>query len=101
MIGQNYSAMYLKTAVESAVDAGISAAAKHGISGHSAALRWTVYHGILDPKHGDSVIIGASSVEQLKQNLDVIAEGPLPEDVAAAYGKIYEGLGKDEIPYHF
>ena len=32
-------------------------------------------------EHGDAVIIGASSIAQLKENLEVCDAGPLPEEV--------------------
>jgi aflatoxin B1 aldehyde reductase len=94
--------MYRKPTIESAVDdRELLVVESYGISGHSAALRRALYHSILHSKYGDGVIIGASSVEQLKQNLDIIAEGPLPQEVAAAIGKIYRGIAADRIPYHF
>jgi aflatoxin B1 aldehyde reductase len=89
-------AMYRKPTVESAVDRELW------------SLRVMGYRGILQicisqyyRKYGDGVIIWASSVEQLRQNLDIIAEGPLPQEVAAAIGKIYRGIADDRIPYHF
>jgi aflatoxin B1 aldehyde reductase len=87
--------------VESAVDSARSVAMSYGISGHSAALRWTLFHSILDTQYGDSVIIGASNLEQLEQNLDIIAEGPLPKEVAEKMGSTYSEIADAEIAYHF
>lgn len=47
------------------------------------------YHSVLDAKYGDAIVLGASKVEQLEQNLDIIEEGPLPEEVAKAYSGIF------------
>ena len=35
-------------------------------------------------RRNDGVIIGASSLEQLRQNLTALTEGPLPTDVLTA-----------------
>lgn len=69
----------------------------HGISGHAAALRWTAFHSILDEKLGDAIILGASIVDQLKQNLDILDEGPLPQEVADTIEGVYSHVGDAEI----
>lgn len=46
------------------------------------ALRWMQHHSELDTKkHGDGVIIGASSLGHIEQNLVDFEKGPLPEEV--------------------
>lgn len=100
MVGQRYGGIYDKPAVNVATDKALEVVAQHGISGHAAALRWTVYHSSLKSEFGDAIIMGVSSTEQLESNLDVIEEGPLPASVVTALGEVYEGLGEDEILYH-
>lgn len=78
-----------------------SVATQHGLTGHAAALRWTVYHGALDYEKGDALIIGASSLEQLSANLDIINDGALPKEVAEAVDAVFGQLGDDQSPYHF
>ncbi|GAB1312090.1 Aflatoxin B1 aldehyde reductase member 3 [Madurella fahalii] len=99
-VGSIYREIYVKPAITAATDRAVEVAAQHGISGHAAALRWTAHHSILSAEHGDSIIVGASSVEQLKSNLDVIEQGPLPQDLVSALEAIYTEVG-DEISYHF
>ncbi|OTA95547.1 hypothetical protein M434DRAFT_195656 [Hypoxylon sp. CO27-5] len=99
-IGSLYSSLYLKPYIMAAADNAVAVAAKHGIGGHAAALRWTAYHSVLNKAHGDAIIIGASSSEQLDANIDTIEQGPLPDDVVAALESVYEQVGeKEEIPY--
>ncbi|KAJ4414971.1 hypothetical protein N0V82_007620 [Gnomoniopsis sp. IMI 355080] len=99
-VGEVYSNYYCNPQLEEAFQRASAAGDKHGISGHAAALRWTAYHSILDPKFGDAIILGASTVDQMKQNLDILDEGPLPEEVAAAVGAVYSYVGDGEIkPY--
>ncbi|XP_062960915.1 aflatoxin B1 aldehyde reductase member 2 [Cynocephalus volans] len=50
-----------------------------------AALRWMYHHSQLQAAHGDAVILGMSSVEQLEQNLAAAEEGPLEPAVVEAF----------------
>ncbi|UKZ88830.1 uncharacterized protein TrAFT101_004564 [Trichoderma asperellum] len=100
-LGAIYSALYLKPAIEAATENALAVAAKHGISGHAAALRWTAYHSVLDTEYDDAIIIGSFTVDQLNSNLDVIEQGPLPEDIVKAISALYKEVGEEEIPYHF
>lgn len=74
------------------------AAQKHGISGHSATLRWAVHHSKLDGKYGDSIVFGVRTIEQLDQTLDGIESGPLPKDLADAISAVYGAFKEDEQP---
>ncbi|KAJ3549027.1 hypothetical protein NM208_g727 [Fusarium decemcellulare] len=100
LIGSLYNKFYMKPSIIAAADKVAEVASKHGIGGHAAALRWTAYHSILSKEHGDSIIIGASSPEQLESNIDMVEQGPLPEDVVSAIEAVYNEIGEDEIPYH-
>lgn len=100
-MGKLYSSWYEKPELEEAFQRAKAAGEGHGISGHAAALRWTVYHSAIDYTLGDAVIIGASTLEQLTQNLDIIEDGPLPQGVADAMGAVYGYVGEGEInPFH-
>jgi hypothetical protein len=44
------------------------------------------YHSKLSQNEGDAVAVGADSVEQLSQSLDIIKEGPLSSDLAQMEG---------------
>lgn len=65
-----------------------------GIKPSEAALRWLAYHSDLGER--DGIILGATKVEQLKQNLEDVEKGPLPRevvDVIAAIGKAVDEMG--------
>lgn len=65
-----------------------------GISLKAAALRFLKFHSAL--RDDDGVILGASSVEQMKENLVACEEGPLPESVVGAFETMwseYDGHG--------
>jgi aflatoxin B1 aldehyde reductase len=61
----------------------------NGTSGHAAVVRWCLHHSILSPKHGDAVILGASSVEQLQENLKFAGEGPLPTQLVETIEEVW------------
>lgn len=65
-------------------------AKKYGISRHAAALRWTTWHSKLDAAGGDAVIIGASTTEQLAENLDILEQGPLPKGLVEIMDKLWD-----------
>lgn len=98
-----YSDLYLKPEIKAATEQAIATAAKHGINGHAAALRWTVHHSILSSSYRDAVIIGASSCAQLTSNIEYVKAGPLPEDVVTALDSLYKvSVAADgEVAYHF
>ncbi|TWW61942.1 aflatoxin B1 aldehyde reductase member 3 [Takifugu flavidus] len=66
----------------------------------SAAMRWMYHHSKLKSEHGDGVIIGMSTMEQLQQNLAAAEEGPLNERVVAAFDEAWN-LVAHECPNYF
>ncbi|TFY65364.1 hypothetical protein EVG20_g5625 [Dentipellis fragilis] len=56
---------------------------KHDLTMVEVALRWISHHSLLKREFGDSVLIGASSVEHIKQNLVDLEKGPLPDEVVS------------------
>ncbi|OBS67871.1 hypothetical protein A6R68_03587, partial [Neotoma lepida] len=55
----------------------------------SATLRWIYHHSQLKGGHGDAVILGMSSLQQLEQNLALIEEGPLEPAVVEAFDQAW------------
>ena len=75
------------------------AASKAGLTMAETALRWVSHHSMMKREHGDSVIIGASSVEHLKQNLIDLEKGPLPEEVVKSLDEAWGIVKKDVYKY--
>ena len=48
-----------------------------------------MHHSLLNTEHGDEVIIGASSAEQLEMNLKDFEGKELPEEVVEALDKAW------------
>ncbi|KAK4498763.1 hypothetical protein PRZ48_009273 [Zasmidium cellare] len=79
--GKTYSSTYLRKELLIAAEQVAAGAKAHGTNGHAVALRWVLHHSALKAECGDGIVIGASSVDQLRENLESCAQGPLPDDL--------------------
>lgn len=91
-LGAKYAGDYFHDPLFAAAETVRMQAKKYGISGHAAALRWTTWHSKLDAACGDAVIIGASRLEQLEENLNILEQGPLPEGLVSIINKMWEDV---------
>jgi len=64
-----------------------------------ASLRWLIHHSKLSTKHGDAVIVGASSTTHLAQNLNAWQRGPLSAAVVSAADDAWEIARPGCAPY--
>lgn len=66
---------------------------QHDITLCEASLRWMVWHSKLNCKNNDGIIIGASKMEHLKQNMQALnldsTQGPLPQSIVDAFDKAW------------
>ena len=88
-LGAKYAGDYFHDPLFAAAEMVRMQAKKYGISGHAAALRWTTWHSRLAAEAGDAVIIGASKIEQLEENLDILEQGPLPDELVVLMNRIW------------
>lgn len=91
-LGAKYSGDYFHDPLFAAAEIVRQRAARYGITGHAAALRWTTWHSELGAEYGDSVIIGASKLAQLTENLDILEQGPLPEPLVETINGVWEDV---------
>ncbi len=96
----NYQGRYWKKSYFDAVDVIKMAAEKNGITSIEATYRWLAYHSMLNAERGDAILIGASKLNHLKQNMDVVKAGSLPEEVAAAFDEAWQ-ITKGDSPEYF
>lgn len=61
-----------------------------------ATLRWLAHHSTLGQE--DAIILGASSEEQMKENLEACERGPLPESVVAAFEELWKRYSSNGLP---
>lgn len=76
-----------------ALDGVQAACDQGGTAMTAAALRWLKHHSAL--RSGDGVILGASQIAHLEQNLDALEGGPLPEAIVAAMDAHWEACRPD------
>lgn len=96
----NYQGRYWKKSYFDAVEIIKSAAEKHGITSIEATYRWLAYHSMLNGDRGDGILIGASKMSHLKQNMEAVEKGPLPDDVIAAFEEAWS-ISKKDSPEYF
>lgn len=96
----NYQKRYWKKSYFDALDVIKAASEKHGISTVEATYRWLAYHSMLDADRGDAILIGASKLDHLQQNMETVKAGPLPEDVVDAFNSAWM-ITKGDSPEYF
>ncbi|KAF7440759.1 hypothetical protein PC9H_001107 [Pleurotus ostreatus] len=56
----------------------------HKLTLAEISLRWVSHHSLMKREYGDAILIGASSLKHIEQNLVDLEKGPLPEEVLKA-----------------
>lgn len=83
-----------------ALDVIRKACADHGLGMVPATYAWLLQHSQLDASSGDGVLLGASSLEQLEQNMDACAApAALPEPVLSAFNGAWATCKEGAFPY--
>ena len=95
----NYQNRYWKKSYFEAVDLLKEVCEKYGITTIEATYRWLGYHSMLNEKRGDAIIIGASKLHHLQQNMDTVKAGPLPEEIVAAFEQAWAVCKADSPDY--
>lgn len=96
----NYQKRYWKESFFRAVDLLKAACEKENVTLIDATYRWLAYHSMLDENRGDAIIIGASKLNHLIQNMDSLKAGPLPENLVSAFEKAWS-ITKADSPEYF
>ena len=96
----NYQARYWKKSFFDAVDLIKYSAEKHGFSSVEATYRWLAYHSMLSGERGDAIIIGASKLSHLLQNMAALKAGPLPDEMVEVFNNAW-AITKNDSPEYF
>ncbi|EIN07863.1 Aldo/keto reductase [Punctularia strigosozonata HHB-11173 SS5] len=100
MLGKFVRSLYWNDPYFNAVPSIKKAADKHGLSMVEVVLRWTSHHSAMKREFGDAIIIGASSLKYIEQNLNDLEKGPLPEDVVNAVDEAWNSVRGLAPPYY-
>ncbi|KAF7338454.1 Aldo-ket-red domain-containing protein [Mycena venus] len=95
--GQNYRNRYWNEPYFKALATIRPVVEKHQLTMAEVALRWISHHSLLKREYRDAVLIGASSLEHIEQNLVDLEKGPLPDEVVQVLGR---GLDLSEAVLH-
>ncbi|KAL4778624.1 hypothetical protein BJX76DRAFT_342811 [Aspergillus varians] len=81
---------------------------EYGLTMAEVALRWCVHHSALrftntggTDRDGDGVIIGFSSLDQLRRNLADLEKGPLPDELVGALDRAWGMVKGDASDFWF
>lgn len=96
----NYQKRYWKESYFKAVEIIKKAADEAGSNIIDVTYRWLTYHSMLNGDRGDAILIGASKLDHLLQNMKTVKAGPLPENVVSAFEKAWE-ITKGDSPEYF
>eukprot|EP00522_Entomoneis_paludosa_P012274 CAMPEP_0172452268 /NCGR_PEP_ID=MMETSP1065-20121228/9987_1 /TAXON_ID=265537 /ORGANISM="Amphiprora paludosa, Strain CCMP125" /LENGTH=345 /DNA_ID=CAMNT_0013204305 /DNA_START=7 /DNA_END=1044 /DNA_ORIENTATION=- len=101
---QNYLPRFYTKENFAAIDLIRQACEKEGISMVEATYRWLLCHSALDVDHNDGVLLGASSLSQLDQNLNacIVAasdNGELSQSILDAFAEGWKLTEAGAFPY--
>ncbi|KAF9101629.1 hypothetical protein BGX27_011396 [Mortierella sp. AM989] len=96
--GKIYRQRYWNTLFFDSVKAIEKVSKEHNLTVTETALRWMLHHSGMDSK--DGIIIGASSMAHLEENLKDLEKGPLPREVVDALNEAWEHV-KVACPSYF
>lgn len=73
---------------------------QEGIAMVEAAYRWLTNHSLLDASKGDGILLGASRIEQMEQNMLNANKGELPSTILSAMDEAWQ-IAKPDSPAYF
>jgi len=94
-LGKLYFERYWTDANFDAVDGYRAVADQEGISLVELAMRW-----VISQQHVDTILIGASRIEQLQQNITLLDKPALSQEVLAACDAVYQELSGIGFKYN-
>ncbi len=96
-----YRGMYMKPSLLSALDTWEELAKAESVSKAELAYRWVYYHSKLDPKLGDTLIVGASKVTQIPTSVEGLKRGPLKAETSRKIEEMWEEIKHEAIVDNF
>ncbi|KAJ5582663.1 hypothetical protein N7535_001283 [Penicillium sp. DV-2018c] len=94
-IGKLYHALYNKSSMLEGLKLWEKISKDTGLSKAELAYRWVAHNSALDASFGDGMLFGSSSVEQLKQTLDILGKGPLDVEIVAQIEQVWKVVEAD------
>lgn len=95
----NYQKRYWKKSFFDAVGLIRAECETEGISLIEATYRWLAFHSMLDGGRGDAILIGASKLDHLLQNMRAVQEGPLSDRMVRTFEEAWQKTRADSPAY--
>ncbi|TDL21944.1 Aldo/keto reductase [Rickenella mellea] len=99
-ISSTFRARYWNDQYFRALEIVNEAAKKHNLTLPEIAMRWETHHSVLKREFGDAIIIGGSSLKNIRENLVDLEKGPLPADVVEAVDEAW-GVVSGNVAKYF
>ncbi|KAJ7063117.1 Aldo/keto reductase [Mycena amicta] len=97
--GKNYRNRYWNEPYFQALATIRTTVEQHNLTMAEVALRWISHHSLMKREHGDSVLIGASSLQHIQQNLIDLEKGPLPEEILVVLDAAWKAVAPFATKY--
>lgn len=94
-----YQDRYWKADYFNVINSFTSACTVEGIAPANAALRWLVHHSDISNDTKNAIILGASSLAHLTQNIEACTESALPDSIVEALDLGWENVRPACIKY--
>ncbi|KIK64065.1 hypothetical protein GYMLUDRAFT_40297 [Collybiopsis luxurians FD-317 M1] len=98
--GQNYRKRYWNEPYFQAMASLQAVADRHNLTMAEIALRWVSHHSLMKREYGDAILIGASSLKHIEQNMIDLEKGPLPQEVVTALDEAWYSVKPYATKYH-
>lgn len=96
----NYQKRYWKDSYFEAAELLKKVCSKYNIHIVEAAYRWLAFHSMLKTERDDAIIVGASRVSQLKENLLALKNQDLAEEIVNAFNDAWL-ICQNDAPSYF
>ncbi len=97
---KSYRERYWKDDYFEAIEVLKKSCSDYGIKPSEAALRWIKFHSNINNSDDNGLILGASTIIQLKVNVEALSKGPLPPEVITSLDNAWNIVGS-ECPNYF
>ncbi len=97
---KSYRDRYWKESYFNALDIVKEQCEKEGIPLVEAAYRWLANHSYMKEECNDAILLGASKISQMGQNIEAVKKGVLPQSILDAYDAAW-CAAKDDSPSYF
>ena len=94
-----YQSRYWKSDYFAALEDLTGVCARHGITPTQAALRWLCHHSCLSSDWSDSIILGASKIQHLKENMSAASGDSLNAEILDALDRGWGIVKSDCFKY--